>query len=1048
MYTKIFQTIVCVALVVYLGKEQAQSQTTVTFNYTGAAQTWTVPQCVQTINVSVAAGKGGGGASGGLGAIVTGTLTVTPGDVLQINVGGQGNCPAAGWNGGGVGGAQGNWGGQLLACGGGGGSDIRVTPYALANRIVIAGAGGGRTGGDSWTAPATPGGNGGCPNGANGASSFGVGGSGGTTLAGGAGGAGWGMGQAGSPGALFVGGKGGDDNIVIYAAGGGGGGGLYGGGGGGADGCCIGANGGGAGGGGSSLIPGGGGCSVGNNGDGIVTITYVPAMPVAGNISISKDSICDGDNVTLTLNNSFGSLQWEVSTNGGGTWTPIPGATDSIYQTPALSQSACYRVEVSGCNQFVYSSTICVTVSPVPVANFSATNVCFGTPTTYINTSNNNGTTIATYEWDVNNNGLIDYTVPNFTHTFPIPGIYTSCLTITSTDNCSNKICKTVVVNPMPIADFTANNVCDGIAVSFFNTSNILSGTIDIFDWNFGDGNGSLQVNPVHQYAGPGLYNVTLTVTSDSGCVTSITKTIQIYANPVADFKAKNVCHGETVNFFDQSIVGNATIASWNWNFGDNNTSTTQNPSHFYMFYNNYQIQLIVTSSQGCKDTIVKSVVVNPRPTANFTANNTCLEGATIFDNLSTIPQGSITGWLWFFGDGNSNNTVNPTHTYQQPGNFMPYLVAISDSGCKDTAYLNIEVWALPEPQFSLNNTCERDTVVFTDLSSIVFGNITGWEWDFGNGSPVSYNQHPINFYLTPGGYTVTLKLTSDKGCVKTLSKPIDIFPSPRVEFTYSDELSGCSPVCVNFFDQSSINSMYNSTLQHYLWNFGDGIYSAGTNPIHCFTNRAPEKKIFSVELTVTSNLGCKGYYIVKDLVDVYPQPTAEFTFDPHHSTILNPEFSFYDHSYGYDSLSWNFGDGNTSYKRNPKHTYSDTGTFKVTLIVKNIHGCSDTVSYDVIVRPEFQFFIPNAFTPNGDGINDRFRGEGFGFDLNNPDNYNMKFYDRWGELIYETSDYAMGWDGTYQGKKLETEAFVYFISLKDTHGIEHKYRGTVSLVR
>jgi gliding motility-associated-like protein len=225
---------------------------------------------------------------------------------------------------------------------------------------------------------------------------------------------------------------------------------------------------------------------------------------------------------------------------------------------------------------------------------------------------------------------------------------------------------------------------------------------------------------------------------------------------------------------------------------------------------------------------------------------------------------------------------------------------------------------------------------------------------------------------------------------------------------------------------------MYNSSIQSYLWNFGDNISSVAKNPVHCFTNRAPDKKVFSVDLTVTSNLGCKGYYIVKDLVDVYPQPTAEFTFNPYATTILNPNFKFFNHSFGYDN-----------------HTYGDTGSFNVTLIVENEHGCTDTVNYTVVIRPEFQFYIPNAFTPNGDGINDLFNGVGFGFDLSSDINqYNMKIYDRWGELIFETNDLAAGWDGTLNGKKLESEAFVYSISIKDSNEQKHSFRGTVTLVK
>ncbi|GIK70125.1 MAG: hypothetical protein BroJett020_14200 [Bacteroidota bacterium] len=521
---------------------------------------------------------------------------------------------------------------------------------------------------------------------------------------------------------------------------------------------------------------------------------------------------------------AVGQLAGNIPGIGTGLWNVLFGG--STVSNPTQNNSMVNNLSV-GPNTFEWEitntpacpssrDTVVLTRYAQPQADFVATTVCFGTPTVFVNTTNNNGANIASYEWDLNSDGIMDYFVPNFSHTFALPGIYNSCLIVTTTDGCKDTICKPVVVNPMPIADYTANNVCDGATMSFFNTSNILSGTIDVYDWQFGDGSSSNLVNPTHLYAGPGLYTVTLTVTSDSGCTSSITKTIQIYSNPTANFSAPNQCLYDAVNFFDQSVVGNATITGWNWNFGDNTTSNIQHPSHLYSFYNNYQVQLIVTSSQGCNDTIIKTVVVHPVPTANFTANNVCLGDPTNFVNLSTIPQGSFSE-QWFFGDGSNTNTFNATHNYLQPGNFIPYLVITSDSGCKDTAFLNIEVWAIPEPQFSLNNTCENDTVIFTDLSQIVLGNIVGWTWDFGNGLPVSNQQNPYNFYYAPGGYTVILTTTSDKGCVKTLTKQIDIFPSPKVEFAYSDELVGCSPLCIDFFDQSTINPMYNSTLQHYL---------------------------------------------------------------------------------------------------------------------------------------------------------------------------------------------------------------------------------------
>jgi hypothetical protein len=269
------------------------SQTqTVNFNYTGSVQTWTVPQCVTSINVVVAGAKGGG-ATGGNGARLTATIPVTPGQVLNIYVGGQGSCGnnSGGWNGGGTGHASNPANVNYNSCGGGGATDIRIGGNALVNRVIVAGGGGGKSGGSSPVA----GGAANCQNGAPGVSTYGAGGGGGTQAAGGAGGAPWaGTPPGGQAGTL---GQGGNGGFWSTASGGGGGGGYYGGGGGGNDGCCTGSNGGGGGGAGSSLLPAGGTCLPSNNtGNGYASITYTPVNLVINPTStnVTCFGLCNG----------------------------------------------------------------------------------------------------------------------------------------------------------------------------------------------------------------------------------------------------------------------------------------------------------------------------------------------------------------------------------------------------------------------------------------------------------------------------------------------------------------------------------------------------------------------------------------------------------------------------------------------------------------------------------------------------------------------------------------------------------------------------------
>ena len=308
------------------------AQTPVVFNYTGSVQTYTVPPCVNQLEVTLEGGAGGG-TNGGNGATVTATIDVFSGDVLEIRVGGEGDCFAGGWNGGGNGANTSIF--ASRSCGGGGASDIRIAPYGFSERLAVASGGGGMGGGTSDA----DGGNGGCLNGVDGEDTFGDGGGGGTSFMGGFGGPPWAPGgNAGFPGTIGNGGAGGSDPCGSQAPGGGGGGGRFGGGGGGSD--CVTFTtvvGGGGGGGGSSLTPAGGTCTAGNvTGDGSVTIT--PIGGVALNISPTYPVYCEGGEVEITLEGAD-TYEWFPSTGLSNTNTGVVTAnpdtttTYSVYVT-------------------------------------------------------------------------------------------------------------------------------------------------------------------------------------------------------------------------------------------------------------------------------------------------------------------------------------------------------------------------------------------------------------------------------------------------------------------------------------------------------------------------------------------------------------------------------------------------------------------------------------------------------------------------------------------------------------------------------------------
>jgi gliding motility-associated-like protein len=175
-----------------------------------------------------------------------------------------------------------------------------------------------------------------------------------------------------------------------------------------------------------------------------------------------------------------------------------------------------------------------------------------------------------------------------------------------------------------------------------------------------------------------------------------------------------------------------------------------------------------------------------------------------------------------------------------------------------------------------------------------------------------------------------------------------------------------------------------------------------------------------------------------------YPKPDALFAVDPERTDIIFPDFEITDLATP-NVVAWNydFGDGATSTLRNPTHEYADTGYYDIEQIVVTEFGCMDTIEVTVRVDPEFRFYIPSAFTPDADGINETFYGSGIGIV-----EYQMRIYDRWGELIFESNDADFHWDGSYKGQQVQKGVYVYQFDLLDVKGEPHKFRGHVTLFR
>src|SRR5690606_38081764 len=350
-------------------------------------------------------------------------------------------------------------------------------------------------------------------------------------------------------------------------------------------------------------------------------------------------------------------------------------------------------------------------------------------------------------------------------------------LMVETTAGCKDSIVQTVYVNPLPVANFSATSVCFSQTTTFtVDSSTIATGNITDWAWDFGDGVGTSAVqHPTYTYTTAGQYNVSLTVTSDSGCTHTITKQVDVYNDPTAAFTTNDVCFGTTANFNSSTSNGNGgTISQWSWDFDYNGINhvvddTLQHPTYTYSSPGTYNVQLIVTTSNGCSDTTMETITVFPSPIADFNFNDECFGTSIDFVDNSSVSSGTITNWDWSFDNGNTSTTQSPSELYANDGDYDVTLVVTSDNGCTDTITKTINVWPLPIVDFSPSEVCLNDFTRFIDLSNVNSGSNVGWSWYFDDGSG-SAVQSPIHTYTTEGTYQVQLIVTTDKGCVDSVT--------------------------------------------------------------------------------------------------------------------------------------------------------------------------------------------------------------------------------------------------------------------------------------
>lgn len=488
-----------------------------------------------------------------------------------------------------------------------------------------------------------------------------------------------------------------------------------------------------------------------------------------------------------------------------------------------------------------------------------------------------------------------------------------------------------------PVANFTASPLsgCAPLAVSFTDQS---TGAPTSWQWDLGNGTQSSQQNPTTTYFNSGLFTISLTVTNAAGSNT-ITKTqyIKVDDKPTVDFSASNTsgCFPLRVNFTDLSIGGSASIASWEWDFGDGFLSTAQNPFHIYTTAGNYTVTLKVTNAGGCSKVVSRPnfIQVSPGVTVNFSNSlpQLCKPPETInFTDASTGP-GALS-YEWLFGDGGNSFIQNPSHTYFTGGSFNVALIVQSSLGCIDTLTkpAAVVIRDVVSDFIGPASICRGVTANFTNSS--VPASVSSF-WDFGDGT-TSTVTNPSKVYLTPGIYFI--KLRNNYGtCADSVTKQITVLDLPIPDFNAADVTDCKVPFLVNFTDLSAGGATAWS------WNFGDGGTSTAQNPSHTYTALGN----YTVTLIATNANGCSDSITKNQFIRVQApvvninglpiEGCIPFTINP------TPNVTTVD---GIATYLWDFGDGGTSTLANPSHTYLVQGNYTVKLFITTNDGCTDSV--------------------------------------------------------------------------------------------------------
>lgn len=727
----------------------------------------------------------------------------------------------------------------------------------------------------------------------------------------------------------------------------------------------------------------------------------VTVLPAPTPVTISgPTSLCNGQSITLTSSASTGN-NWSPN----GETTPTISVTTGGIVTVSVPQT---------CGVATASHTI--TLNPLPnIQSVSTINsTCFGT----------NDGSLTIHSSDTGLEFSLDGGTnwqPSNTFTNLSPGTYTPQVRFAST-GCSITLSPETLTEPSIPAASASNSgpYCEGTAVSL-NGTTTSTGTIT-YNWTGPNGFTSTVQNPT-DLPSTGTHTYQLIV-SINGCQSAPVSTA-VTVNPIPVASVSNTgpyCTGDPIQL-SSTVIPGGTIAYF-WSGPNGYLSSVQNPTDATQA-GSYQL---ITSLNGCQSSPVSTtVVINPIPDALASYVAPFCNGNPLQLNGSTTSTGTVS-YSWTGPTGYSSTTQNPSDA----NTAGTYTLVVTESGCSSAPSSVIVVSEIPAVSASNAGPYCEGTPIQLNGSTSGTDPIT-YSWTGPNGYS-SALQNPTD--ATIGGiYTLTINVNN---CVNTASTLVTVKANPLADF------SSTSP-CMN--DSVVFSSLSSAPLPEIInswhWDFNDGFTSSEENPKHVFASAG----VHQVFLKVTTASNCIAD-VSKD-IEVKAEVDANFYFSPTTISVLDPNIQFVNASSNATGYLWDFGSENAqSTESSPAFTYpAHPGSYSIKLIAYNDEGCRDSIIKLVRLEDELIHYIPNAFTPDGDEFNQVFKPVfTSGFD---PQNYTFFIYNRWGELIFESHDAAIGWDGTYQGQMVPEGTYTWNIRVKQFYSDAFEsFSGHLTLAR